>query len=214
MILGVYGFHKSGKTTFLEKLMAELRGRGVSASVIKHLGGHYESGGKKDTDRLTAAGFSPVIGIAEDETLVSMKGGINLQDALDMLQGAGHADVIFVEGFKHEKLEKIAVGDIKRLPGTIFRAEQFDEIVRYIEKKVKKERDSMKKNSCCEEIDLTCKGGEKVPKLKVKIVVNGKKLTANPFVQKIFWETTCGMVKSLRGVDKEIESLEISLSKE
>jgi len=214
LILGVYGYHDSGKTTFLEKLMKDLMRRGITASVVKRLGGRYEPGGKKDTDRLAAAGFSPVIGIAEGEILVSMKGGLSLQDALDTLKGPGHADVIFVEGFKHEKLEKIAVGDIKRLPGTKFRAEQFDEIVEYIEEKVRKERDSVKKDGCCEETELTCKGGEKLPKLKVKIVVNGKKLPANPFVQKIFWETTCGMVKSLRGADKKIDSLEISISKE
>jgi hypothetical protein len=50
--------------------------------------------------------------------------------------------------------------------------------------------------------------------LKIKIVVNGKKLPANEFVQKIFWETMCGMVRSLRDVDENIESIEISASKE
>jgi hypothetical protein len=50
--------------------------------------------------------------------------------------------------------------------------------------------------------------------LKIKIVVNGKKLPANEFVQKMFWETLCGMVRSLKGVDEDIDSIEISASKE
>lgn len=58
------------------------------------------------------------------------------------------------------------------------------------------------------------RGGEGLSNLKIKIVVNGKKLPANAFVQKIFWETLCGMSRSLRGVDKEITSIEISASKE
>lgn len=50
--------------------------------------------------------------------------------------------------------------------------------------------------------------------VEIKIVVNGKKLPTNPFVQKMFWETLCGMARSLKGVEQEIESIEISASKE
>ena len=43
MIIGVYGYHDSGKTLFLEKMMKELRKRDITAAAIKHLGKHYES---------------------------------------------------------------------------------------------------------------------------------------------------------------------------
>ena len=58
------------------------------------------------------------------------------------------------------------------------------------------------------------KGGEGLSDVDIKIVVNGKKLPTNPFVQKMFWETLCGMARSLKGVEQEIESIEISASKE
>lgn len=45
-------------------------------------------------------------------------------------------------------------------------------------------------------------------------MVNGKKLPTNEFVSSIFWETLCGMMRSLKGVDSEIEKIEISASKE
>lgn len=50
--------------------------------------------------------------------------------------------------------------------------------------------------------------------VKIKISVNGKKVPANEFIQGMFWETLCGMVRSLKGVEKDIESIEISASKE
>jgi len=50
--------------------------------------------------------------------------------------------------------------------------------------------------------------------LKIKMVVNGKKIPANDFVQNMLWETLCGMARSLKGVDQEITSIEILASKE
>lgn len=148
MIIGVYGYHNSGKTLFLEKLINELEKRGISAAVIKHLGRHYDSERKKDTGRLAAANFNPVIGVADDETIIRLKGGIGLQEAIGLSRSLVTADVLFVEGFKNEPIDKIAVGDIEDIPGTKFRSEQFDEIVDYIENTVKSERISSGSCSC------------------------------------------------------------------
>lgn len=215
MILGVYGFHDTGKTLFLEKLMKELRKRGISAAAIKHLGRHYEGDKGKDTGRLAKAKFNPVIGVSESDTIIHLDGAVDLLGSIGLVQHLAAADVIFVEGFKNEPIEKIAVGDIKPLPGTKFRAEQFKEILDYIEQTVKEERAKLMSPCCCgEDKEKERKEGEKLSEAKVKIVVNGKKVPANEFVQNIFWETMCGMVKSLRGMDSEIKSIEISASKE
>jgi molybdopterin-guanine dinucleotide biosynthesis protein MobB len=210
LILGVYGYHDSGKTLFLETLMKELKKRGISAAAIKHLGRHYEADKEKDTGRLAAAKFNPVMGISDSETIIHLNGKMDLQESLELVGELADVDVIFIEGFKNEPMEKIAVGDIEELPGTIFRSEQVDEIIKYINKKVSAER--AKSISCgC---GKTLKGGEGLSDLKIKIVVNGKKIPANDFVQNMFWETLCGMARSLKGVEQEIESVEISASKE
>lgn len=209
MILGVYGYHDTGKTLFLEKLMRELKERGISAAAVKHLGRHYEADKKKDTTRLVAAGMNPVIGTADGEAVIHIKGDVGLKESIALAQSMADVDVIFVEGFKNAPMEKIAVGDIESLPGTKFRSEQFGEIVEYIQKKVDGERSSAE--ACC---NKTIRGGEGLSDLKIKIVVNGKKLPTNEFVQKILWETLCGMTRSLKGVDPEITSIEISASKE
>lgn len=148
MIIGVYGYHDSGKTLFLEKLMKELSKQHITAAAIKHLGRHYESDRKKDTGRLAAAKLDPVIGVADDETVIHLNGKMSLQESIDLVGGLAAVDVIFVEGFKNEPIEKIAVGDIKELPGTKFRSEQFDEIVGYIEKTVDAERAEGRSCSC------------------------------------------------------------------
>jgi molybdopterin-guanine dinucleotide biosynthesis protein len=197
MILGIYGYHDTGKTLFLEKLMKELK--------------------KKDTGRLAIAGFNPVIGVAEDESVIHIDGKIDVWESIDLVHRLAVTDVILVEGFKNEPMEKIAVGDIKELPGTKFRSEQFKEILAYIEETIEAERAKLMVPCCCGEdsrVKKKQKEGEDVSEVKIKIVVNGKKLPANEFVQSMFWETLCGMARSLKGVDKDIESIEITASKE
>jgi len=209
MILGVYGYHDTGKTLFLEKLMKELKGRGISAAAVKHLGRHYEADKAKDTARLASAGMNPVIGAADDEVIIHIDGKRGMNECIALVGLLVDVDVIFVEGFKKEPIEKIAVGDIESLPGTKFRSEQFDEILDYIQGKVEAERADSK--SCFGKLS---RGGEMLSDLKVKIIVNGKKIPANEFVQNMLWETLCGMARSLKGVDGEITSIEITASKE
>jgi molybdopterin-guanine dinucleotide biosynthesis protein B len=148
LILGIYGYHDSGKTLLLEKLMKELGKRGISAGAIKHLGGHYEPDTKTDTGRLFAADMNPVIGISEEDTIIHLKGKMSLQESIGLVKEMASVDVIFVEGFKNEPMEKIAVGDIEDLPGTKFRSEQFEEILDYIDDAVKVEKASKSSCSC------------------------------------------------------------------
>lgn len=50
------------------------------------------------------------------------------------------------------------------------------------------------------------------PSANVELVVNGKKIGLNNFVQGFISETLIGMVKSLHGVD-EVETIELKVSK-
>jgi len=143
LILGIYGYHNAGKTLFLEKLMVELKKKGISAAAVKHLGGHFEFDAKKDTGRLAKAGFDPVAGIAKDQLIIRMAGNSDLWSAVMILQLLSEPDVIFVEGFKNEPIPKIAVGEIKKLPGTLYRAEQLKQILQYIQEKVEEEKNAV-----------------------------------------------------------------------
>ncbi|MEM4262576.1 MAG: molybdopterin-guanine dinucleotide biosynthesis protein MobB, partial [Thermoplasmata archaeon] len=204
-----------GKTKFLESLMKELKKRGISAAAVKHLGRHYEPDPKKDTTRLAKAGFDPVVGVADGELMIRLSGRDDLWQAISLIQLLSSPDVIFVEGFKNEPIEKIAVGEIEKLPGTVFRAEDIPQIIEYISRRVKEERSY----SCCRDehgnkpSKSALKEGGKMTDVELRLVVNGKKLATNEFVQNMIWETLCGMMRSLKGVEGDVKSIEISAKK-
>lgn len=217
MILGIYGYHDSGKTRFLESLVEELKRNGVSASVVKHLGRHYEPDPKKDTARLARAGFDPVVAVADGELVIRLAGHDDLRSAVSAIELLSSPDVIFVEGFKNEPIEKIVVGDIEELPGTIYRAEDESAILQYILKRVEEER-SLRPCGCKAESGKGYQGpvgigGGRMAEVDLKLVVNGKNLAANEFVKNMMWETLSGMMRSLKGVEGDIKSIEISAKK-
>jgi molybdopterin-guanine dinucleotide biosynthesis protein MobB len=219
LILGIYGYHDSGKTKFLESLIKELKKRGISAAAVKHLGRHYEPDPGKDTTRLVKAGFDPVIGVADGELILHLSGHDDIWSSISLIQLVSAPDVIFVEGFKNEPIEKIAVGDIEELPGTVLRAKDSDKdkILQYIVKRIKEERETSACGCGHKSIDRpsgsTISRGVKMADVDLKLIVNGKKLAANEFVQNMIWETLSGMMRSLKGVEGEIRSIEISAKK-
>jgi len=108
-VIGLVGYSGSGKTTFLEKLIIELKSRGYKIGVIKHThhAVEFDQPGK-DTWRHARAGadfvalaapgsfsvFKKTDGDPGPETLISM---------------AGNLDLIIFEGYKKEKWPKIEV---------------------------------------------------------------------------------------------------------
>lgn len=217
MILGIYGYHDSGKTRYLEKLIRMLEKKGITAAAVKHLGRHYRPDPKKDTTRLASAGFDPVAAVADGELVLRLAGHDDLWSAVSAIELLSSPDVIFVEGFKNEPIEKIAVGTIEELPGTIFRATDISETIQFIVRRVEKERASLPCGCKIREVKalkgVSRKRGERVTDVELKLVVNGKKIAANDFVKNMMWETLSGMMRSLKGVEGEIESIEISAKK-
>lgn len=146
MILGIYGYHKSGKTLFLENLMDELKIRGYRAAAIKHLGLDFREDFSGDTGRLARAGYDPVVAISNEMFTVRMAGYHDLSKVISMVEFLSNPDVVFVEGFKNARINKIAVGDIKELPGTVMRinsvlSNEFDQVVKYVIDQIKEDKD-------------------------------------------------------------------------
>ncbi|OPY58545.1 MAG: Molybdopterin-guanine dinucleotide biosynthesis adapter protein [Pelotomaculum sp. PtaU1.Bin035] len=108
-VIGLAGFSGSGKTTFLEKLIVELKRRGYRVGVIKHTHHpvEFDQPGK-DTWRHARAGA--------DAVALAAPGGVWLgrkfesepgpEQVISLIRGV---DIIVIEGYKKGKWPKIEI---------------------------------------------------------------------------------------------------------
>ncbi|MBM4248186.1 MAG: molybdopterin-guanine dinucleotide biosynthesis protein B [Euryarchaeota archaeon] len=140
MLLGFFGHSNSGKTTLIDRLVGRYRRRGLSVAVLKHTahrGFELDSEGT-DSWRHGKAGAAAVGLLAEGRAALLLHRlprqrrprpgatGAVPDDAASLVRLVGEAvspDILFLEGFKHAALEKVAVGDIGSLPGTVLRVD-------------------------------------------------------------------------------------------
>jgi molybdopterin-guanine dinucleotide biosynthesis protein MobB len=111
----VVGFSASsgtGKTTLLTRILPLIRQRGLRVAVIKHAHHQFDPDTPgKDSYRIREAGASQTI-VASRQRMVlfrdfaSVEAEPRLQTLLDTLDPA-EADLVLVEGFKHETFAKI-----------------------------------------------------------------------------------------------------------
>ena len=109
-IIQVVGRSESGKTTFIKKLIPELKKRGTVA-VIKHLGDHaYNLEEEKDTTIFFDTGADISVGIDSHKAVaVIRKPG--LEDILTILFNQGITFAV-IEGFKQRTFPKIVIGSL------------------------------------------------------------------------------------------------------
>ncbi|NQE54710.1 hypothetical protein C5S29_14060 [ANME-1 cluster archaeon GoMg3.2] len=131
-VIGICGYHNSGKTTLIEKLIRRLRNEGYKIATIKNIPKKFSIDTEgKDTWKHRQAGASVVVASSPDETAFIFKRGMELKEIADILNKIVHPDLILVEGRKMERIPKISVGDIE-LEGAIKYEDNIDEIQRWI----------------------------------------------------------------------------------
>ncbi|MDD1685683.1 molybdopterin-guanine dinucleotide biosynthesis protein B [Methanoregula sp.] len=110
-IIQVAGRSNSGKTTFIRKLVPELKKIG-SVGVIKHLGDHeYHLEDEKDTTHFFNAGADITTGIDAKKT-VSVIDSTELDDTLRFYADKGIGFAI-IEGYKKRSFAKIVIGNLE-----------------------------------------------------------------------------------------------------
>jgi molybdopterin-guanine dinucleotide biosynthesis protein B/molybdopterin-guanine dinucleotide biosynthesis protein len=117
----------TGKTTLLEKVIAELKGRGYRVGVIKHDAHRFEIDHPgKDSWRLTQAGADTML-VSSPEKLALIKKHADTPP-VDKLIATYFADVdvILTEGFKKSGLPKIELHRQERSASLICRGEEHD----------------------------------------------------------------------------------------
>jgi molybdopterin-guanine dinucleotide biosynthesis protein B len=215
LIIGVYGFQDSGKTTFVEELVEGLVGKGYRVSSLKHSSKPVEVDEEgKDTWRHARAGSDPVVLYADGGMVLFAGPGPDVQKAVDILQEHWGPDVVIVEGLKTGPYPKIAVGDIEPTEGTVLTNPSVEDAMRHIESEVAVERamrsiaglDCGKCGSSCSEMARLIARGEKrsedcveLAARDVVILAGGTRLPVGAFVAEIVERTVRGMLSSLKG---------------
>ncbi|MDI6816334.1 MAG: molybdopterin-guanine dinucleotide biosynthesis protein B [Actinomycetota bacterium] len=109
-VVSVVGKSNAGKTTFLVKLIEELKGRGYRVAIIKHNVHDFEMDHPgKDTHRHFEAGADTVvIASAHKMAMVKRLDGELAVDEIIALVGPGY-DLVLTEGYKRGRFPKIEV---------------------------------------------------------------------------------------------------------
>ena len=108
-IFGISGWKNSGKTSLVERLVTEFTSRGLSVSTIKHAHHDFDIDHEgRDSFRHREAGAREVL-ICSDTRWAMMHElrGATEPTLLDLLNKLAPCDLVLVEGFKGEPMDRI-----------------------------------------------------------------------------------------------------------
>lgn len=213
-ILSFIGSSGSGKTVIMEKVVSELKKRGLSIAVIKH--SHHDELGfdkeGKDTQRYTNAGAKIVIISGTQEIVIMKKTDHDLSPREIARLVDPDVDLILTEGFKSAGTLKIEVHRKDIEPELLARPNQLLAVVTDERLDVKVPQFDFTKDNTTEIADMIEKWLAVQTNNDIELVVNRKFVELNPFVKEIISGTLEGMVSRLKGINN-IKSLQISLTK-
>ncbi len=109
-VYGVIGWKNSGKTGLMERLVAEITGRGFSVSTVKHV--HHDvdlDQPGKDTWRHRAAGASEVVLASAQRFAILHEHRGPEPDLAEVLARMKPVDLVLVEGYKRDAHPKVEV---------------------------------------------------------------------------------------------------------
>lgn len=109
-VYGVIGWKNSGKTGLMERLVAEITGRGFSVSTVKHV--HHDvdlDQPGKDTYRHRQAGAREVVLASKDRFALMVEHRGPEPDLSAVLARMAPVDLILVEGYKRDAHRKVEV---------------------------------------------------------------------------------------------------------
>ena len=109
-VYGVIGWKNSGKTSLMERLVAEITGRGFTVSTVKHV--HHDvdlDHPGKDTWRHRAAGASEVVLASAHRFAILREHRGPEPELSEVLARLAPVDLVLVEGYKRDAHRKVEV---------------------------------------------------------------------------------------------------------
>lgn len=108
-VYGVTGWKNSGKTTLMERLVAEITGRGHTVSTVKHAHHSFDVDQRgKDSHRHREAGAVQVLVASRQRwALMTERRGAPEPPLAELLTRLDPVDLVLVEGYKRDRHPKI-----------------------------------------------------------------------------------------------------------
>jgi molybdopterin-guanine dinucleotide biosynthesis protein B len=113
-VIGVAGFKNAGKTTLVEKLVAELTRRGHRISTVKHAHHSFDIDHEgRDSFRHRKAGASEVAVVSQHRWAIIHESRDETPPSLETILGKlAPCDLVIVEGYKRDAHDKIEVRNL------------------------------------------------------------------------------------------------------
>jgi molybdopterin-guanine dinucleotide biosynthesis protein MobB len=216
LILSLVGFSKSGKTTLLEKMIPILKAKGYSVGVVKHTGHDFplDQPGK-DSHKLKQAGAEGVALVGSGQ--IGFYGKMDETEPLllDRIEQSFFfdRDIILTEGFKKGGKPKILVLTkgkeeelLKEIDGSIIATVGEAPVRSDLPHFSPNDPDGLVNNL----VERFLKDRNKPP---IRVILDGKNIPLNHFVQEMVQHSILGLLSPLKGF-KESRNLEVKITLE
>lgn len=210
-VVSIVGKSRAGKTTLVERLIGELKGRGYRVATVKHNYQDFELDRPgKDSWRHAQAGSDAMV-ISAPQKLALIKPQDHDASIAEILHLLGEGfDIVLTEGFRQSRVPKIEVHRRGLKEGLLCSPEELMAIV--TDEPLEHDLPQFSPENISGVADLIVKllisqrGEETV------LFINGSPVSLNRFTKQFFANTLLGMVATLKGVE-EVRSLEIAVRK-
>ena len=128
-VISIVAKSGTGKTTLLEKLIAELKRRGYRVGAMKHDAHQFDIDREgKDSWRLTQAGADTMVISSPGKIAMIKRNARMTETSVADIVNAYYSDVdiVLTEGFKNDRFPKIEVHRKERSPTIMCRGEAHD----------------------------------------------------------------------------------------
>jgi molybdopterin-guanine dinucleotide biosynthesis protein B len=238
--VAVVGFKGSGKTALATKLVRILSSRGYRVAALKHAHGSLTLS-PTDSAKLFEAGAAVALAVSQEAVEILERRSLALSEALSLLRSYDFLVAEgFKESFpgvrvavvrSGEELEKLAhpltiaayapSGSVAGAGVPVYGPGEEEELAGLIEEKAFEPPAGLDCGSCrygsCVALAAAVLRGEASPRdcavlsSKVKVLVDGKPIDLNPFVQNLFKKVVIAMVTTLKGVPEKARTLRIEI---
>lgn len=234
------GFKGSSKTALATKLVRILSSRGYRVAALKHAHGSLTLS-PTDSAKLFEAGAAVALAVSQEAVEILERRSLALSEALSLLRSYDFLVAEgFKESFpgvrvavvrSGEELEKLAhpltiaayapSGSVAGAGVPVYGPGEEEELAGLIEEKAFEPPAGLDCGSCrygsCVALAAAVLRGEASPRdcavlsSKVKVLVDGKPIDLNPFVQNLFKRVVIAMVTTLKGVPEKARTLRIEV---